>query len=168
MKTTGARRKVAGILLGIGIGGFIDGIVFHQILQWHHMVSSVDRYPPGTLDGLQSNTIGDGLFHAGALVTTIAGVVLLWKSRMESKESFDLLSLAALLLMGIGLFNIVEGLIDHHILRIHHVRDDVANPAAWDIGFLIVNAIILLAGVVLFRHVQIRTPIRKMTVPRPQ
>jgi len=25
----------AGIILGIGVGGFIDGIFFHQILQWH-------------------------------------------------------------------------------------------------------------------------------------
>ena len=34
----------AGILLGIGLGGFVDGIVFHQILQWHNMLSA--RIPP--------------------------------------------------------------------------------------------------------------------------
>ncbi|MCK1539441.1 DUF2243 domain-containing protein, partial [Bradyrhizobium sp. 176] len=29
----------AGVLLGLGLGGFFDGIVFHQLLQWHHMLS---------------------------------------------------------------------------------------------------------------------------------
>jgi len=37
--------KVSGLLYGLGLGGFIDGIVLHQILQWHHMVSDVSRYP---------------------------------------------------------------------------------------------------------------------------
>jgi hypothetical protein len=31
----------AGILLDLGLGGFFDGIVLHQILQWHHMASAV-------------------------------------------------------------------------------------------------------------------------------
>lgn len=39
--------KVPGVLLGVGLGGFVDGILLHQILQWHHMVSNV--VPPTTL-----------------------------------------------------------------------------------------------------------------------
>jgi hypothetical protein len=31
----------AGVFLGLGLGGFFDGIVLHQVLQWHHMVSLV-------------------------------------------------------------------------------------------------------------------------------
>jgi len=31
----------AGIFLGLGLGGFVDGILLHQILQWHHMLSNV-------------------------------------------------------------------------------------------------------------------------------
>jgi uncharacterized membrane protein len=34
------RCRAPGILLGIGLGGFVDGIVLHQILQWHHMLTS--------------------------------------------------------------------------------------------------------------------------------
>ena len=34
----------AGIFLGLGLGGFFDGIVLHQILQWHHMATSAG-YP---------------------------------------------------------------------------------------------------------------------------
>ncbi len=32
----------AGILLGIGMGGFFDGILFHQLLQWHPDVVQQD------------------------------------------------------------------------------------------------------------------------------
>ncbi|HEU5099504.1 MAG TPA: DUF2243 domain-containing protein [Roseiflexaceae bacterium] len=44
---TQSRRplSVAGIWLGLGLGGFFDGIVFHQILRWHHMLTSAG-YPP--------------------------------------------------------------------------------------------------------------------------
>ena len=32
-----------GVVLGIGLGGFVDGIVLHQILRWHHMVFLLHR-----------------------------------------------------------------------------------------------------------------------------
>lgn len=38
----------AGILLGLGLGGFFDGIVLHQILQWHHMLTDAG-YPASGL-----------------------------------------------------------------------------------------------------------------------
>jgi uncharacterized membrane protein len=34
---SGSVRR-AGVILGLGLGGLIDGIVFHQVLQWHHMI----------------------------------------------------------------------------------------------------------------------------------
>ena len=45
-----------------------------------------------------------------------------------------------LLLAGWGVFNLVEGLIDHHLLGVHHVRDDLGAPLSWDIGFLVLRA----------------------------
>jgi uncharacterized membrane protein len=56
-----------------------------------------------------------------------------------------------LLLAGWGLFNVVEGLIDHHLLRIHHVRDDIAEPHWWDLGFLGFGAALTVAGLLLAR-----------------
>ena len=53
----------AGLLLGTGLGGFVDGIVLHQILQWHHMMSDTAGYPVTTLRGLEVNTVADGFFH---------------------------------------------------------------------------------------------------------
>jgi uncharacterized membrane protein len=55
------------------------------------------------------------------------------------------------MLSGWGLFNLAEGIIDHHILQIHHVRPRSANPAAWDLGFLASGALLLLAGRALIR-----------------
>jgi uncharacterized membrane protein len=37
-----------------------DGIVLHEILQWHHMVSHVDDYPLDTRAGLKVNVLADG------------------------------------------------------------------------------------------------------------
>ena len=52
----------AATLLGIGLGGFADGILLHQILQWHNMLSS--RVAPTDLIAMKYNMVWDGLFHA--------------------------------------------------------------------------------------------------------
>ena len=56
-----------------------------------------------------------------------------------------------MLLVGWGAFNVVEGLIDHQLLGIHHVRDDLGAPIGWDIGFLVFGVLLILGGVVLAR-----------------
>lgn len=144
------RRAAAGsIFLGLGLGGFFDGIVLHQILQWHHMVSAVQ--PADTLLGLQINTLGDGLFHLATYIFTIVGVVLLWSGLRQEHRVFTASALVGGLLVGWGLFNFVEGLIDHHILQVHHVRPG-PNQTLWDIGFLIWGAAMLVVGAVLMRR----------------
>ena len=45
--TTSSPLIASGILMGAGMGGFVDGIVFHQILQLHNMVSG--WLPPSNL-----------------------------------------------------------------------------------------------------------------------
>ena len=62
------------------------------------------------------------------------------------------------LAVGWGLFNLVEGIVDHHILGIHHVRDDVANPLPWDLGFLALGALLVVGGWLLIRTEQPREP----------
>ena len=52
----------AGILFGLGLGGFFDGIVLHQVLQWHHMVTSAG-YPPDSVENLEFNTFRRALPH---------------------------------------------------------------------------------------------------------
>jgi uncharacterized membrane protein len=55
------------------------------------------------------------------------------------------------MLLGFGGFNLVEGVVDHHILGLHHVREAAANPLVWDIGFLVVGALLVVAGHALAR-----------------
>ena len=73
-----ARRpppRASSLLLGLGLGGFLDGIVLHQILQWHHMVSSVDAAPTDTVPGLQLNTLADGFFHLATWLLVVAASI---------------------------------------------------------------------------------------------
>jgi uncharacterized membrane protein len=146
------RRLVrSGVLLGVGLGGFFDGIVLHQILQWHHMVSHTRNYPVATVKGLEANTFADGLFHAFAYIVTIVGLFLLLTSLGRANEEWSTRAFVGLLAAGWGLFNVVEGIVDHHILRIHNVRDDVAEPLPWNLGFLGVSVALLAFGWWLYR-----------------
>jgi len=134
-------------VLGIGLGGFIDGILLHQILQWHEMISN--KMPPITLVAKSVNMFWDGIFHAFCLIVVVIGVVLLWKMlwRRDIDRSGNLLSGG--MLMGWGLFNIVEGLIDHHWLKLHNVREVTDNVALWNWGFIGVSVVMLVVGYVL-------------------
>lgn len=42
-------------LLGVGLGGFVDGILLHQVLQWHHLLTDTGDHPATTVSGLEAN-----------------------------------------------------------------------------------------------------------------
>lgn len=143
----------AGILLGLGLGGFFDGIVLHQVLQWHHMVSSVG-WPPDSLRNLQVNTLADGLFHGVAWLFTAAGILDLWRRGRRRHAPWPWRALAGAVLLGFGLFNLVEGVVDHHLLGLHHVNE-TAPPGRWllwDLGFLAWGAAMVAGGWGLLRQ----------------
>ena len=143
----------AGVLLGLGLGGFFDGIVLHQVLQWHHMLSS-DGYPPTTLHNLQVNTLWDGLFHATTYIFVVIGLAILWRAARVAHTRWSSSMLLGTVLMGFGIFNLVEGIIDHQILGIHHVNETAprAQWIWWDLGFLLWGAIMVIAGWFLWRN----------------
>lgn len=142
----------AGLLIGAGLlAGFVDGILFHEILQWHHMVTSVR--PATNLSNLQANTLGDGLFHLGTWTLTVIGIVLLWRAGGRSDVPWSPKIFGGSLLLGAGLFDCIEGLIDHQILGIHHVKPG-PNQLAWDIGFLTLGAILALVGWIILQNGQ--------------
>jgi uncharacterized membrane protein len=138
----------AGALLGIGLGGFVDGIVFHQLLQWHNMLSNVTE--PIDLPTMKYNMVWDGVFHAFTWIMTVIGIALLWRAGQKPNVPWSTRTFVGSLLLGWGLFNVVEGIIDHHVLAIHHVHPG-ANQTAWDIGFLIFGALLVAAGSGLIR-----------------
>jgi uncharacterized membrane protein len=138
--------RLPGLLMGLGLGGFVDGIVLHQLFQWHHMVSDTTKYPVTTLAGLEANTLADGLFHAATWAFVLVGTMLMlasWRQgRLAPSWGFQM----GLLVAGWGLFNLVEGIVDHHILGVHHVRDDLGGPLSWDLGFLAFGLALLVGG----------------------
>jgi uncharacterized membrane protein len=142
--------KAPGLLMGLGFGGFVDGIVLHEILQWHHMISNAE--PTDTLAGLELNVVADGFFHVGTWLLVMAGTILTVRSwrqgRLAPNWSFHL----GLLLLGWGVFNVVEGLIDHMLLGVHHVRDDLGGPRSWDIGFLVFGVVQIVVGWLIHRR----------------
>ena len=149
-----ARRRfsIAGILLGAGLGGFVDGIVLHQILQWHHMLTAhghYRRFPDATVADLEDNARWDGIFHAGTWLLVVAGLFLLVIAVRARSAAPSTRELAGLLLIGWGAFNLVEGIVNHQILTLHHVRDDVTEPLGWDLAFLAVGAALVISGQVL-------------------
>ena len=138
-------------LFGMGMGGFVDGIVLHQLLQWHHMLSHTDRGNTKTLAGLELNTLADGLFHGAMWVLVAAAAILAVHARRMGRLSASWRFHTGLVLAGWGVFNIVEGLVNHQLLQIHHVRDDLGGPLAWDLGFLGLSVVLVVAGWLLYR-----------------
>jgi len=139
----------AGLLMGAGLGGFVDGIVLHQMLQWHNMLSN--RLPPDTLVAAKVNMFWDGVFHAAVWVMTAVGLGMLWSVGGRSDVPWSGRTFLGSLLLGWGLFNVVEGIIDHQVLQLHHVQEYTTNKLPWDLAFLAFGALLLLAGWVLIR-----------------
>jgi uncharacterized membrane protein len=128
---------VAAVVLGIGIGGFLDGIVIHQLLGWHHMLSG--WYPE---ENMRLMMVGDGLFHLLCLVFVLIGVALL-NRRAPLRERV----LLGGILAGWGVFNLVEGVVDHQVLGLHHVRPG-PDQLAYDLAFLASGLVLLVLGAV--------------------
>lgn len=147
-----------GIVLGVGLGGFVDGILLHQLLQWHHMLTSTDTdhvgisyYPADTVHGLRINTLWDGVFHTFTWLMVLAGLALLYARVQHSRgRVWASRALWGWVLVGWGVFNVVEGLVDHQVLGIHHVRSG-PHQTAWDVAFLAVGLALVAGGWLLQR-----------------
>ncbi|WP_018406399.1 DUF2243 domain-containing protein [Methylocystis rosea] len=150
-RARGAFPTAAAIILGVGLGIFFDGIVLHQLLQWHHLVSN--WRPAGTVEGMEFNTYWDGMLHSFAYVCVGVGLFLLWRASRRAGYMWSGRRLAGALLIGWGGFNLYDGVINHLVLGIHHVNErvDRAQWPIYDAGFIIWGAAMLLAGFLLLR-----------------
>jgi uncharacterized membrane protein len=129
-----SRPAVAGaIAIGIGLGGLFDGILFHQILQLHNMLSG--WLPVTDLVSAKANMVWDGLFHAAVWLISLLGVAMIWRAAQRGDVDFATRYLIGGFLIGWGLFNLIEGVVDHHLLRIHHVVERLG-PSPFDYAFL--------------------------------
>jgi uncharacterized membrane protein len=133
----------AGIVLGIGLGGFFDGIFLHQIWQVHAMLSV--KLPLHTMENMKANMTADGVFHAVVLLATLIGIILLFNAAKRSDIIFSDRVFYGAMLAGWGIFNVVEGIIDHHILEVHHVVERLGQ-SMWDWLFLGGSAVLIAIG----------------------
>ena len=125
------------------LGEVVAGL---KILQWHHMLTSEGDYPATTVAGLETNTLWDGLFHAFTWIAVAGGIWILWRRTTDWRWAVSGRAFVGWMLVGWGLFNLVEGIVDHQILGVHHVRDDLGGPLGWDLGFLAFGALLVVVG----------------------
>ena len=134
------------------MGGFIDGILLHQILGWHHLICTTETCGVETVAELQRQNTQDGFFHLATWMLCAVGVGLLFHAARASQQVWSGRTLVGSMLAGWGLFNFVEGLIDHQLLGIHHVRPGHPEQFLFDMLFLASGGVLILIGSSLARE----------------
>jgi uncharacterized membrane protein len=124
----GASLKWTGFLLGFSLGGFFDGILLHQVLQWHHLLSNVNA-----VRDMRTQVMADGLFHALMYLIAAVALVMLSRRRAAFSEPGADRTLWGHALIGFGTWHIVDALFSHWITGIHRIKVDSANPLMWDL-----------------------------------
>ena len=123
----------SGVLFGLGLVTFIDDAVFHQLLHWHHF------YDKATTEiGL----ISDGLFHAFSWFATIGSLFIF--AYLRRRNALWLTRWTGGVLLGGGVFQLYDGIIQHKLMRIHQIRynvDILPYDFAWNISAIAVIAI---------------------------
>jgi uncharacterized membrane protein len=134
------RGRSLWVALGIGVGimAAIDEIVFHQILGWHHFY---DHSTP------QIGLLSDGLLHTAEIVIIVAGFFAF--ADLRRRRALAPISAWGGFFLGLGAFQLFDGLVDHKLLRVHQIRYGVDNLLAYDLAWNIAGAILLLIGAVL-------------------
>lgn len=144
----GKQVIAAGTMLGMGMGGFIDGIIFHQVFQTHSMLSS--RLPQDDLINVKVSMVWDGMFHMLTWIFTAIGLNMLWQAAKAVDRVWSGRMMWGALIMGWGIFNFVEGLIDHYLLGIHHVVERLG-LSVYDHLYIGSGLLFVIAGYFLIR-----------------
>jgi uncharacterized membrane protein len=127
----------SGLLLGFALGGFFDGVLLHQILQWHHLLSLVD--------GVRDQILFDGLFHGAMYLVALAGGVLLVRRRASLVQPQAGARLLGAALIGFGAWHVTDTVLSHWLLGIHRIRIASPDPLFWDLLWLAVFGLAPLA-----------------------
>jgi len=134
-------------VLGFALGGFFDGILLHQILQWHHLLSLVPE-----VSSLRLQVLWDGYFHALMYLVAAAALWGLWRARADLTEPWGLRTLGAILI-GFGVWHVVDSVLSHWVLGIHRIKLDSPNPLMWDlIWFFAFGVVPILVGAVMLKR----------------
>ncbi|MFD3621223.1 DUF2243 domain-containing protein [Streptomyces sp. NPDC058676] len=115
----------------------LDDIVFHQLLGWHHFYG---RSTTGV--GLLS----DGLLHTAELLGLVAGFFLY--ADLHRRRTLAPANARAGFFLGLGAFQLFDGIVDHKLLRVHQIRYGV-DVTSYDWAGNLAGLALLLVGVVL-------------------
>ncbi|TDB85647.1 DUF2243 domain-containing protein [Actinomadura sp. 7K534] len=132
------RSVAVGVLIGVAVMAAVDEIVFHQLLGWHHFY---DRSTPAI--GL----LTDGLLHTAELLGLVIGFV--WWADLRRDRALSAAHAWAGLFLGLGGFQLFDGLVDHKVLRVHQVRYDVPDLLPYDLVWNGAGVVLLAVGAVL-------------------
>lgn len=154
--TYSSRNLWSGLLFGVGLAAFIDEAIFHQLLRWHHF------YDKSTTDiGL----ISDGLFHAFSWFATIAGLFLF--ADLRRRDALWFTKWLGGILLGLGGFQLYDGIIQHKLMRIHQIRY-VKNIFVYDLVWNILAALMIIIGINLIVYTKNRREREGLTPHEPQ
>jgi uncharacterized membrane protein len=140
-----ARVQNAAILLGIGLGALLNNVLLQQILQWHGMLSS--RVPLASLEAVHKNLEAAGWFNLVAVGVCFGAAWMLVRAIRDSGRVPSRLGFVSYVLLGWGVFNLIEGVVYHHVLELHHVHDQPALDPLYDwlyllgsgVGFIVLS-----------------------------
>lgn len=134
------RSAKAGALIGVGMMAAIDEIIFHQVLSWHHF------YDGSTTEvGL----LTDGLLHSAELIAVVGG--FFWLLDLNRNEVLVKQNAWAGFFLGMGAFQLFDGIIDHKVLRLHQIRY-VDNLLPYDVAWNAAAIILLIIGFAMARR----------------
>lgn len=139
------RRRTAGIgfVLGVGVIGTLDGVVVHELLQWHRFYVDTTQF---------WRVFIDGLFHLFSAAFLLAGAVMLWRQRRALTGFNGGAFLGAGPLLGMGAFNLYDGVVQHKVLRLHPVRVGAENILLYDLAWNGAALLLLVWGWWLYRR----------------
>jgi uncharacterized membrane protein len=137
-------------IIGVGLSGFFDGILLHQVLQWHHLLSLV---PGERFRDIGTQILADGVFHVVMYLITAAGLWLLWRRRAAlALPTGGWRVVAGGGLLGFGLWNMIDVGFFHWALGIHRIRVNVPDPMLYDVAWIVALGIVpLLVAWLLLR-----------------
>ena len=142
------RNVLSGVLTGIGLAAFLDEVLFHQLLQWHHFYDKST-----TAVGLFS----DGLFHAFGWFAIVAGLFLF--ADLRRWQELLLPRWLGGLLLGTGAFQLYDGTVQHKLMGLHQIRYNV-DLLPYDMVWNGVAAVLVLAGGMLLYRTRKAVPVR--------
>lgn len=151
----------SGYLLGFALSGFFDGILLHQVLQWHHLLLGVEWKP---LQNMRAQILADGVFHLLMYAVAVSGLWSLWRAR-HSPDLMQGRTLSSHVLIGFGVWHVLDAVVSHWLLGIHRIKMDSPNPLLWDLVWLALFGIVpLVIGGLMSRKAQGRASPPRQTV----